>query len=378
MKTEQTKEQIIRAGRFFSPPHLVDLVFSMAEPYIDADTVIGDLGVGAGAFFARFSESGARCFGTDVDDTFFSEIKTKYPNTDLFWENSLLHVDREKYGLRKEKLILVGNPPYNDVTSIYQKGRKGENVCDDDLKTRDLGVSFLRAYDKLNADYVCVLHPLAYLIKKQNFRSLGAFGQHYRLVKATAFSSKEFDSVQKGTAEFPVVAALYERNEEGMDFSWIQSFAFDILRSERIFRLNDIETVDGKVEKYPKKEKKGNLQFWTLRDMNALLRNAAFVRGARSNSVDVDLAHLYQYAWLFFLKNNFHAEETMFLYGNLSPLYPDAVECDPVRNLAVSYAYCHAPVVAECFSRAEIEACYGTLQNDFSALFEELKKLCIF
>ncbi len=68
----------------------------------------------------------------------------------------------------------------------------------------------------------------------------------------------------------------------------------------------------------------------------------------------------------------------MFLYGNLSPLYPDAVECDPVRNLAVSYAYCHAPVVAECFSRAEIEACYGTLQNDFSALFEELKKLCIF
>lgn len=44
-----------------------------------------------------------------------------------------------------------------------------KNFCDEDLFDRDLGVSFLKSYNKLKADVICILHLLSYLIKKTNF-----------------------------------------------------------------------------------------------------------------------------------------------------------------------------------------------------------------
>src|SRR3989344_5858437 len=68
-----------------------------------------------------------------------------------------------------KNIIAIGNPPYNDTTSIIRNSIKDTSIqdkIDADIKTRDLGMSFLLSYDKLKADYVCVLHPLSYLIKK--------------------------------------------------------------------------------------------------------------------------------------------------------------------------------------------------------------------
>src|SRR5690606_13910939 len=100
-------------------------------------------------------------------------------------------------------------------TSEFRNGRKGRNEADADLQDRDLGVSFLRSYERLRADVVCVLHPLSYLIKRANFRRLKEFAAHYRLRRGLLFSSARFG--QTGGTKLPVVIALYERGA-GMDY----------------------------------------------------------------------------------------------------------------------------------------------------------------
>jgi len=60
------------------------------------------------------------------------------------------------------------------------------------LSQRDLGISFLLSYNKLAADFVCVLHPLSYLIKKSNFEALWQFKDNYRLVDSVVISSGVF------------------------------------------------------------------------------------------------------------------------------------------------------------------------------------------
>ena len=122
---------------------------------------------------------------------------------------------------------MIGNPPYNDITSEFRSGEKGENICDEDLRDRDLGVSFLRSYNKLKADMVCILHPLSYLIKEANFKRLREFRENYKLTKAEIFSSALFSGT--GFGKFPIIVALYERNISGMDFNYIRGFGFNIL-----------------------------------------------------------------------------------------------------------------------------------------------------
>ena len=394
--THLTREEIIKRGSIYTGPELVDLVYSQVSKYIDKKTVIGDFASGYGAFIEKFKKYGKRCFGTDYDDIAYELLITEYPKIDIYHENSLLNVNREKYNLKPEdKLIIVGNPPYNDTTSIFKKGEKGELVCDDDLVSRDFGISFLKAYDKLHAEFVCILHPLAYLIKKQNFNSLGSFKNNYKLLSATIFSSKEFESIKKSNSDFPVVAALYKREENGMDYQHIKDFKFKIYKSDSIFVLNKILTIDGIVGKYPTRHKEhqnyypinlleeeqinddlnSRLQFYTLRDMNALLRNAGFVEGIIHNGIDVTLENLYQYSWLYFLKNNFNPKTNKFLYGNLSPLYTDKMNEESFKNTVVSYAYNNCDLVKKYYPEEKIKTLYGPITDQYNALFDELNKL---
>ena len=301
-----TKQDIIKNGSVFTKPNIVALVLEKIKPYINNQSVIADFGSGYGAFIEYFKDYGKRCFGTEIDDMSFDLLKQLYPNIDFYHENSLININREKYNIDKnDELIIIGNPPYNDTTSLFQKGNKGELVCDQDIISRDFGVSFLKAYNKLNAKYICVLHPLAYLIKKQNFGYLEEFRANYRLLDATIFSSKEFESLKRSNLEFPVVAALYERNDLGMNYDYIQNFDFKIYNSNKIFNLCKIKTIDGIVSKYPKAGCTTGLQFYTLRDMNALLRNIGFIENRETNGIPVNDNNLFHYAWLQFLKDNF-------------------------------------------------------------------------
>jgi hypothetical protein len=374
--THLSRADIIKNGSVFTRPELVDLVKSMVNDFISPSTIIGDFGSGYGAFIEKFKNCGLRCFGTELDDLSYNLLISEYPNINIYHENSLINISRDKYLLNEnDDFIVVGNPPYNDTTSIFKKGEKGTLICDEDVVSRDFGVSFLKAYDKLHANYVCILHPLAYLIKKQNFNSLGRFKEHYKLLNATIFSSKEFESIKKSNSDFPVVAALYKKDDIGMTYEYIKQFEFNIFHSEKKFMLSKIETIDGIVEKYPKKNNKIGLQFYTLRDMNALLRNAGFVENRPSNGLEVNDDNLHQYCWLSFLKMNFKPSTNTFIFGNLSPLYTKKLE-DPIfKNKIIAYAYNNIELIRKYYSMEKLEGLYGSLKTDYDELFLELKRL---
>ena len=150
---------------------------------------------------------------------------------------------------------MVGNPPYNDKTSLIRHSIKDIGFdIDEDLGCRDLGISFLRSYNKLEADVICVLHPLSYLIKPTNFRLLKAFTANYRLREGLLISSGEFPESAKHTP-FPIVLALYHRDIQGMAYSFIRSFRFRLTTGKIGFCLSDFDYITDYVDKYPKKKR---------------------------------------------------------------------------------------------------------------------------
>lgn len=343
-----SKEDIIKNGSIFTPSHIVEIAKEWLVDKISKEDTVIDFGVGYGAFISKFQELTNNLIATDIDANSISLVKSLFPNLNAILENSLINISRSKYGLtRTDKLFIIGNPPYNDMTSQYKKGQKGELEIDESIKSRDLGISFMKMYSILSPDYICILHPLSYLIKKTNFKSLTFFNDFYLLERGLVFSSNEFESIKKSNAEFPVVLALYKRNDYSkMTYSYIQHFHFEVLNSNITFCLNDYETIDGKISKYPSKELKNtsDLQFYTIRDINALKRNKSFLVGFSNNGIKVHLNDLYKYAWLDFFKNNFFSDK-MFLYGNLSPLYSEQIEIQKVKKELISYILINNAVV---------------------------------
>ncbi len=373
-----SKEEIIKNGSIFTPQYLVVLVSELLDEYISLSSVIGDFGSGYGAFLQQFSNKGKRCFATELDEKSYRLLKQEYPKIQIYHENSLSNISRNKYNLSADdELIVIGNPPYNDVTSLYKKGEKGSLICDESVYSRDFGVSFLKTYSKLEAKYICVLHPLAYLIKKNNFKSLGFFKENYKLIKSVIFSSKHFESIKKTNSEFPVVASLYQRNLQGMNFDFINNFQFNVYNSNKKIVFSNITTIDNEVDKYPKKGKHNGLQFYTLRDINALMRNTTFIEGDVSNGIEVKIESLYKYGWVLFFKNNFKPQTNKYIYGNLSPLYPKKITKE-FKNASAYYAFNNNLLVRKYFFKKDIENEYGKELENKKILYSYLKKMYIF
>src|SRR5690554_6632006 len=211
-----SKKDRITQGSYYTPQRLVDRVYEFIDSYIVKHTdkvVIFDSAGGYGAFLANVENNDYRI--ADIDKTAVDFLKERYNPNKIFLTNTLLDVEREKYNISDSTfLIMIGNPPYNDTTSEFKNGRKGKNVCDIDLFDRDMGISFLKSYTKMDADVVCVLHPLSYLIKETNFKRLKLFRSHYKLIRGEIFSSEMFYGT--GSAKFPILIALYERDYPGM------------------------------------------------------------------------------------------------------------------------------------------------------------------
>ena len=204
----------INLGSFYTPKKYVSLVGEWLVRYgLSSGRAVLDSSCGYGAFFElRESLPGNRYLGNDTDEVALRTVQRFFPEVETFCENALFDVSRKKFGVRNgESLVVVGNPPYNDVTSQINRGvKRSELPVDADLKSRDLGISFLKSYDKLEADYAAILHPLSYLIKKANFKAVGAFFENYSLLEHIVFDSREFAGTSK-TSGFPVVVALYGR-----------------------------------------------------------------------------------------------------------------------------------------------------------------------
>ena len=168
-------------------------------------------------------------------------------------------------------------------------------IIDDDLKTRDLGISFLRSYVKLYPDYICVLHPLSYLVKPYNFKLMGNFTKQYKLIDGLVISSRYFTN----GLEFPIIIALYERGD--MSFDYIKDFNFKV-EDGAVFKLNDFDFIGNYLSKYPKKEVKNPAgYFYAMRDINALKRNKTFLAEKSANAITIERKELpyYHYVNLF-------------------------------------------------------------------------------
>ena len=289
-------------GSYYTPSKYVNLVAEwLGDLDIPRDSVIADLSCGYGAFFA-LHEFFPQCryLGNDIDPKAIAQAKAYFPFIHAFQRNILKGVSRKNFGLMpKELLVIVGNPPYNDRTSIVGRTKKlGRCDMDAALYTRDLGMSSLLAYNKLKAEYVAVLHPLSYLLKETNFRCCAAFFRNYELLEHQIFSSQEFAGTSR-LAAFPVIVALYHRQPKcGLSYQDVQKMLFHTVEGKN-FRLSQRDFITAYIRKYPHKQRfTPELLFYTQRDVNALKRNRTFLKTRIPNAVDIAPEQLPYYCYL--------------------------------------------------------------------------------
>ena len=344
-------ESRVNLGSYYTPPEIVDTAWEMIAPYVNSQTTVIDNACGYGDFLRSCGQ--AITIGCDIDETAIEVAQKHNDEVQFFQTNALCNVSRSKFGIPQQSdVIIVGNPPYNDKTSLIRHNIKNIDFdIDEDLANRDLGISFLRSYNKLEADLICVLHPLSYLIKPTNFKHLKEFTTNYRLIDGLLISSGEFPESAKHTA-FPIVLALYQRDTQGMVYNFIHSFRFRIASKENKkraapikpqrgamsiedFCLGDFDYIGNYIDKYPKKkdrptyvegdaqnfEKDAPLFFWTMRDINALKRNRTFVESYSANTIILDKRKLDYYAYIDVFKRNLH--RLPFYFGNCDVLIDD-------------------------------------------------------
>ena len=380
-------EKRVNLGSYYTPPEIVRAAWEMIAPYVRSQTIVIDSACGYGDFLKHCGQ--AITIGCDIDETAIDVAKNNNDKVRFFQTNALQNVSRAKFGIPEQSyLIVVGNPPYNDKTSLIRQSIKSVDFeIDDDLACRDLGISFLRSYNKLEADLICVLHPLSYLIKPTNFRLLKDFTANYRLIDGLLISSWEFPESEKHTP-FPIVLALYERDTRGMAHSFIRSFCFRI-DGKSGFCLGDFDYIAGYVDKYPKKqptsdyslfpsvegdaqhsEKDNPLFFWTLRDINALKRNRTFVENYSANTIVIDKRKLDYYAYIDVFKRNLH--RLPFYFGNCDVLIDDKL-FKQYKSVFISDTVSHHPFLKKHFQIKPLEkqGVESELDMYFKLLFGE-------
>lgn len=287
----------VNTGAYYTQDKYVNIVWDMVAPYINEKTTVLDNSCGYGNFLNHPFKG--KKIANDIDNLAIDKAKQNTSAT-FFNHNALYDISRAKYNIKdRENLCLIGNPPYNDRTSIIRQSVKSFDMAiDADVKTRDLGLSFLLSYAKLKADCICVLHPLSYLIKPANFKLLKNFTNHYQLIQGEIIGSGVFSESSK-SMQFPIVIALYRRNNSGTNFGDILNFSWKI--QNKTFKLNTFDDISNYIKKYPNKHqqaKKDDLFFWTMRDINALKRNQTFVRAPNSNTIIVDKSKLAYYIYV--------------------------------------------------------------------------------
>ena len=369
-------ESRVNLGSYYTPPEIVGTAWEMIAPYLRSQTIVVDSACGYGDFLKNSRQ--ATTIGCDIDETAIGVAKKQNDGVRFFQTNALCDVSRAKFGIpEKSDLIVVGNPPYNDKTSLIRQSIKSVDFkIDEDLACRDLGISFLRSYNKLEADLICVLHPLSYLIKPTNFRLLKDFATNYRLIDGLLISSWEFPESAKHTP-FPIVLALYERDTQGMAYDFIRAFRFRI-DGKSDFGLSDFDYIVGYVDKYPKKRPTADyslfsddlLFFWTMRDINALKRNRTFVENYSTNTIVIDKQKLDYYAYIDVFKRNLH--RLPFYFGNCDVLINDEL-FRQYKSAFISDTVRHHPFLKKHFQIEPIaeQQTASRLDTYFKLLFGE-------
>lgn len=354
----------VNLGSFYTPARYVSYVADwLKEVGVGDNWTVADLSSGYGAFFELSEIEGLeRCYyvANDIDEVAVAKGRELFPNVRWMQKNALKNVDRETFALPSDRpLVIVGNPPYNDVTSQINQRIKTSGVeMDEDIRTRDLGMSSLLAYNKLKTDYVAVLHPLSYLIKKANFSAAKDFFANYRLINHIVFSSQEFEGTSKSVG-FPVIVALYKRSEgTGLTYEEVCGLIFHTVEGDS-FSLNGFDYVANYVDKYPHKKRfRPEILFYTMRDINALSRSRTFLTKRVPNAVDVDPEKVALYCYIDCFK---HYAKTPYWMGNFNvPFVKDRFEV--VKDAVLADArYRHQDVFGE--SQAPTEGQIQEIKN---------------
>ena len=364
-------ESSVNLGSYYTPTEIVDVAWEIIAPYVHSQTAVIDPACGYGDFLRNCGQ--ALTIGSDIDETAINIARKNNDKIRFFQTNALCNVSRAKFGIPEQShLIVVGNPPYNDRTSLLRHSIKNVNFdIDEDIASRDLGISFLRSYNKLEAALICVLHPLSYLIKPTNFRLLKEFTANYRLIDGLLVSSGEFPESAKHTP-FPIVLALYQRDAQGMTDSFIRSFRFRVT-GKNGFCLNDFDYINTYLDKYPKKHRpryEDSLFFWTMRDINALKRNRTFVESYSANTIVLDKRKLDYYAYVDVFKRNLH--RLPFYFGNCDVLidnelfreYKPAFISDTVRHHAFLKKHFQIKPIAKQQVASELDTYFELLLGE--------------
>lgn len=326
----------INLGAFYTPYKYVKLVAEWLKNIdIDNSYIIIDTTCGYGAFFelSKWFPNN-KYYGNDIDKKAIEFIPNNFPFVKLFNVNSLKNVSRKQYGFNEnDKIIIVGNPPYNDTTSIINHNIKNSRIeIDSDIKTRDLGMSSLLSYNKLATDYVAILHPLSYLIKRSNFSSCFRFFNNYKIINHIIFSSSEFEGTSKLNS-FPIFLALYKREpNNGLNYDKVYNMYFKTVEGKS-FSLKDRDYIANYIDKYPgTKRYNPEILFYTLRDINALKRSRTFIKDRVANAVDVNPKKLVLYCYLDCFKRFANVPYYMgnfdvpFIKENISNIYQDLID----------------------------------------------------
>lgn len=372
-------------GSFYTPPHIVRRVYDM----LDRNGCLGSVetllepACGYGAFFSPIlSQTHLRLIGADIDADAISVARQQYPNVALFAVNGLSQVSREKYRIGShERLLIVGNPPYNDVTSHVKNSVKATPCdIDSDVRSRDLGLSFMLAAAKLNPDYIAILHPLSYLIKETNFKVLHPFMRKYCLRDAIVFSSQEFTDTSKGCG-FPIVATVYERSISGTHYAEIRQRRFNTIEGTS-FSISDYDYISRYITKYPTKVSfnrcdRRSIKFFTMRDINALKRSRTFIQEDTANTIYIIPEKLPYYCYVDTFKDI--AAKLPYYFGNLDIML-NHNEFLSLKNDFVALSVAKHPLIFSSHfpipEAISLQSSQLRIQHYFKRLFRDIS-LCI-
>lgn len=331
-----TFSQMANSGCYYTPhkfvSYLIELIKKNVPDYEKATLI--DTSCGYGSMFYGNDIKVKRRILSDIDEKAVEIARGKIKQeAEFFVKNALCNTSREKYNLSEDdKIIVIGNPPYNDVTSHVKNeiktSNKNEFTIDEDLKTRDYGISFMLSYDKFKADFVAILHPFSYLIKKANFKLLEKFFKHYSIVDSVIINSQEFSQTSRLTG-FPIIIALYKRGGATTYSSIMERKWY--LPCGKSFNLNK-KFIGELINKYPPKIFPDILKaplFWTMRDINALRRNKTFIKEVCANAVLIDIEKLPFYCYVDVFKD--YVKHIPFYLGNLD-VFIDLEEFEKIKT----------------------------------------------
>jgi hypothetical protein len=366
-QTHLSQEDTINYGSYYTPEWLVDKVYTLLRRNVGGfgDYYILDTSCGYGGFLR-----GKKALGADIDADAVKTARDRCPGSICFHHNSLLGVSRSQYGIKDtDRIIIVGNPPYNDTASLIRSGIKEMKFeRDRDIASRDMGISFLRSYSKLRADYVCVLHPLSYLIKKKNFESLKEFGKNYRLTDSVIISSGAFSGVSK-SIHFPIIIGLYKRCASGMTYDYINAYNFRA-HEGGVFSLKDYDTVDRYIAKYPNHSAVGTSKtvahFYTMRDINALSRTKTFIDRETVNTIRVTEKSLFYYCYIDIFKE--YIPHIPYYFGNSNVM----IDCGAANELKEVFIYASLKKYPYLNAKMGIRKKYNSADSEIGGYFRRL------